>query len=183
MDQQTSEKWRAVVGFEGLYEVSVAGHVRRVGRAARNGKGRGGGAHVGRVLKQQTRRNSYLSVQLWSEGKYASRLVHCLVAAAFIGPKPPGMDVNHRDGDKSRNAIENLEYLTRSQNNQHAYDTGLKRTGERHGRAKLTAAQVDEIRVAHSLGKSCTALGKEFGVSRGAVRLIIQGKNWRHHHA
>jgi hypothetical protein len=120
------EEWRAVVGFEDLYEISDAGRVRRVGRAARKGNGRGGGARVGRVLTQHTRVAGYRSVQLWREGHYANRLVHCLVAEAFIGSRPTDHDVNHIDGIKGNNARSNLEYLTRAANNRHAYDTGLR---------------------------------------------------------
>lgn len=120
------EEWRAIPGFEGLYEVSDHARVRRIGRAARSGNGRGGGARQGRVLALQLRPTGYQSVQLWRDGKYFSRLVHTLVAAAFIGPKPPNHDVNHIDGDKVNNARPNLEYLTRSENMEHAYNTGLR---------------------------------------------------------
>lgn len=121
------EEWRAVVGFAGLYEVSDQGQVRRIGKSAVRGNGRGGGARQGRVLAQHSRGDSgYRSVQLWRDGHYANRLVHTLVAEAFIGPRPEAHDVNHIDGTKANNARTNLEYLTRSENNHHAYDTGLR---------------------------------------------------------
>jgi hypothetical protein len=119
--------WRPVAGFEGLYEVSNIGDVRRVGQASRSGNGRGGGARVGRVLAQHRVNGGYFVVQLWREGKPSRRLVSRLVAEAFIGT-PPTLKhtVNHRNGVKADNAVGNLEWATSSENNQHAYDTGLR---------------------------------------------------------
>ena len=123
-----SEEWRQAVGFEGLYEVSNVGRVRRVGRAARNGKGRGGGVVLGRILtlRASSWNNAYLVAQLWQDGKPAPQLVHRMVAAAFIGPCPEGQEVNHIDGSKLHNAPENLEYVTRGDNMKHAYRLGLR---------------------------------------------------------
>lgn len=122
----TFEGWRPVVDFEGLYEVSDAGRVRRTGKAARHGKGRGGGARLGHVLAPLKNRQGYRAVQLWRGGEGAMRLVHVLVATAFLGPPPDRQEVNHRDGDKTNNALANLEYVTRSENARHAYRTGLR---------------------------------------------------------
>lgn len=136
MDTQGSEKfeqwciveeWRPVDGFKGLYEVSNQGRVKRVGRAAQNGEGRGGGAQIGRILKpQRSARGGYLSVQLWSDGKPQMCLVHVLVASAFLGPCPDGHEINHKDGDKTNLSHSNLEYMTHRDNCTHAYRTGLR---------------------------------------------------------
>ena len=120
------EIWHPVVGFEREYEVSDQGDVRRSGRAARRGSGRGGGARIGRSIKAHEVSGGYLSVQLWRDGRPSMHLVHRLVAAAFIGPRPDGYEVNHKDGNKRRNTVANLEYLTRSDNLRHAYRTGLR---------------------------------------------------------
>jgi hypothetical protein len=118
--------WRPVVDYEGIYDVSSCGAVRRIGRAARSGAGRGGGVRIGRILKAHEVKGGYLSVQLWRNGKPAMKLVHCLVAAAFIGPCPAGQEVNHKNGNKHHNYASNLEYLTRPDNLRHAYRTGLR---------------------------------------------------------
>lgn len=121
-----NEIWLPVIGFESTYEVSDMGQVRRSGKAHRAGKGRGGGAQLGRLVKQHITRFGYVHVQLWMQGKPKMKLVHRLVAEAFIGPRPRGLVVNHKDGRKTNNVPSNLEYVTSSQNNKHAYQTGLK---------------------------------------------------------
>lgn len=123
-DQQVS--WRPVVGFEALYEVSDQGEVRRTGKAHKSGKGRGGGARIGRLIKPQPHRGGYLAVQLWRHGKLHRPLLHRVVAAAFLGPCPDGKEVNHVDGVKANNRASNLEYVDRSENMLHAYRTGLR---------------------------------------------------------
>ena len=120
------EEWRPAVGFEATYAVRSHGRVRRIGQAARHGAGRGGGARIGRVLRPGRLPGGYLRYQLWQDGRYFPRLAHRLVAAAFLGPCPAGHEVNHRDGQKQHNHVANLEYVTRSQNNRHAYRIGLR---------------------------------------------------------
>lgn len=127
-----SEQWRPVVGYESTYEVSNLGNVRRSGPAARNGNGRGGGARLGLHLKQHSVPGGYQVVQLWQDGRPKMRLVHRLVAEAFLGPVPEGREVNHKDGNKRNNGNANLEYVTHSENNKHAYRTGLRQAKTEH---------------------------------------------------
>lgn len=180
-----SEIWKPVVGFEGLYEVSDLARVRRVGPAARNGKGRGGGARLGRPIAPQKHKGGYQAVQLWKDGKMYRPLLHCVVAAAFLGAPPPGMEVNHGDGDKSRNVLDNLEYMTHGDNMLHAYATGLRKparmpTGEKHHGSKLTVQQVLEIRrlyVPKVVG--IVRLAKQFGVDHTTVSAIVRRETWK----
>jgi HNH endonuclease/NUMOD4 motif len=178
------ERWLPVVGYEGLYEVSDAGRIRRVGRAARSGNGRGGGARIGLIQKPQPRPGGYLSVQLWKDGKVRNFLVHVLVAKTFIGPAPKGMEVNHDDGDKSNCALSNLEYLTRADNMKHAYRTGLRVAkvpkGETHHAAKLTMERAREIRRRYQ-PRVCTLkmLAHEFGLDHKTVHSVVSHKTWR----
>lgn len=127
--QAPVEEWRPVVGFEGIYEVSSLGRIRRVGRAARTGRAYGGGARIGRIRKPQTVKGGYKVVALWRDGRQTMRLVHLIVAEAFLGPCPDGMEVNHKEGrNKWDNSVANLEYMTRTENMKHAYRTGLRTT-------------------------------------------------------
>lgn len=139
------EQWRAAVGFEGVYEVSDYGRVRRVGKAHRSGAGRGGGARIGRVLRDQHGGNDYRVVFLWVGGRQYGRLVHVLVADAFLDPRPsPKHEVNHIDGVKAHNHVHNLEWVTRSENNRHAWRLGLrvaaKTTSKRKPRVTVECA-------------------------------------------
>jgi hypothetical protein len=180
-----NETWHAIYGFEGLYEVSNLGRVRRVGKAARNGKGRGGGAVIGRVLTTNVTPHGYVHVQLYRDGKPENRQVHRLVAEAFIGPREPGLEPNHKDGDKTNNAPSNLEWLTRSDNMLHAYATGLRKpatvpSGENHHGVKLTDDQVRQIR---QLFKPRTygapRLAREFGVGHFTIYSVVKGRTRR----
>jgi len=101
------EEWRSVLRNQN-YEVSNLGRVRRVTR--------GGGAVPGRVLKAGLLRNGYMIVSLWKDGEGKSTHVSALVSEAFLGPKPEGLDINHKDGVKKNNTPGNLEYVTRSEN-------------------------------------------------------------------
>lgn len=125
-DAILTEEWRDVVGYERLYEVSSFGGVRnaRNKRPLREHPDEDGYARV------------YLSAPLDGGGhKVKRRGVHQLVATAFVGPKPaPGHEVNHEDGVKANNRSDNLTWMTPLENQQHATRTGLKASGERHGR-------------------------------------------------
>jgi hypothetical protein len=168
------EAWRPVPTVPDLYEVSSLGRVRRIGRAARHGRAHGGGARIGRVLKDQPR-DGYRAVQLWVEGKPINKLVHVLVTAAFIGPCPEGEEVNHKDGDKANNSASNLEYLTRPANLEHAYATGLRQVSER-SIAHLRARRKPRAMV--PCGCGCGAR-LETPDSKGRPRQFITGHNMR----
>lgn len=114
---QGQECWRPVVGYEGFYEVSDLGRVRSVDRTVESIHGRTGTAYVshrrGRVLKPGITTSGHRYVVLRSR---ITRTVHSLVAEAFIGPRPPGMEVRHENGHPSDCCVTNLKYGTRSQN-------------------------------------------------------------------
>lgn len=180
------EEWRPVPGYEGVYEVSNMGRVRRSGGAAKMGRGHGGGARVGRVLRLQRGLDGYYRVQLWKGGNYQNYLIHRLVAVAFLGPVPDGYEVNHKSGDKSQNQAVNLEYATRPENNLHAYRHGLRVNnlqfkGENHRNAKLTKKQVQEIREQYRPSSrffGSVALGRKYGVDHTTILDIVNLKIW-----
>lgn len=109
-------------------------------------------------------------------------LVHVLVANAFLGPRPDGLVHNHKNGDKFDSRPENLEYVTSSENLQHAYDVLHRKgpEGERHGLAKLTEQQVREIYTRRDRGVPARVLAAEFNVSYYTVWDIYKGNIWRH---
>jgi hypothetical protein len=107
----TRETWRPVPGYEGLYEVSDLGRVRSLRRMTRRGW-RGG-----KILKPTPRdRYGHTVVGLSANGIKTVRQVHQIVAEAFIGPPPGGMEACHGDGNGGNNALANLRYGTRREN-------------------------------------------------------------------
>lgn len=162
----STEEWRDVVGYEGLYQVSNTGRVKRVGG--------GQGAKIGRVLNSGTTKNGYQHVELHGHAGAKGSLVHRLVMGAFVGPCPDGFQVNHKNGDKRDNRIENLEYLTPGDNLQHSRDT----LRNRHG-AKLTESDVLKIRELVRTGVSQREIARRFGVVQGVIGHIVAGRTWR----
>jgi len=106
------------------------------------------------------------------------RYVHRLVAFAFLFP-PRGPEVNHKDGDPSNNHVLNLEWVTHRQNELHARRVLKRRVGENHYKAKVTEAQVREIRELIKSGKSKTEIANVFGITASAVYSICKRKSWR----
>ena len=109
------EIWRDVVGYEGLYEVSNKGRVKTL---------------LGKeeyILKISPNKNGYYKTSLSKAGKATTCLVHVLVAKAFIPNVTGKPTVNHKDGNRLNNNVENLEWATYSENLQHSYDIGLRK--------------------------------------------------------
>lgn len=130
------ERWLAIPGYEGWYEVSDAGRVRRV-RPAHN-------SHVGKIIAGGSNPVGYRIMRLCRLGVIRGFTTHALVMLAFVGPRPDGAQVNHKDGNKKNNRLSNLEYVTPAENIAHAKRNGLMRAGENHpmyGRRKAACAK------------------------------------------
>lgn len=167
------EQWRPVVGYEGVYAVSDHGRVMRLAGSER--------VKENRIVKQGNNGRGYMFVRLWAGNKQEHRYVHRLVMQSFVSECPKGITVNHIDGNKANNHLNNLEYATHSENIQHAYDHGLNYgvRGEMHSMAKLTQAQADEIRRLYALGGiSQRALAEQFKISASVIGGIIHGVRW-----
>lgn len=118
------EEWRAVVGFEGFYEVSSHGNVRSVDRQVNCSRGTKTRLWRGKLLNKLLGGPGYHQVSLSCYGQTYKVYIHRLVADAFIENR--NETVNHIDGDKLNNKVENLEWITYSENNKHAFKLGLK---------------------------------------------------------
>lgn len=173
------EEWRPVAGAEGFYSVSNRGRIRSEPiQTSRRGKQRG------RVLKGCPDNKGYLQVRIVLPGRRPTTTkVHRAVAIAFLGPRPPGQQINHKSGDKQDNSIENLEYVTCLENVRHAWRLGLcARTharGENSGKAKLTTEAVIEIRLLKAT-HSLTQLAQRFAVSKNCISAIVNRETWKH---
>lgn len=173
------ELWKPVVGFEGLYDVSNCGRVRALERHGWH-RGRWGQLLMkfpAREMKIGTAVNGYRYVKLRLPGAKAVHcLVHRLVMAAYVGPAPDGMHVNHLDGDKGNNCVSNLEYVTPLQNLRHCIDVLGKKRGE-GGASKLTERQVLSIR---SDTRKLREIAADYGVTLQAIWMVKKGRSWAH---
>ena len=107
-------------------------------------------------------------------GKQTKVYIHQLVAGAFLGKRPKGCDTHHIDETRTNNVLTNLEYMEISRHRSHP---GLV-VGEKHGHAKLTSADVREIRGLRASGIRGTAVAKQFGVNKSLVSKIVHRKLW-----
>ena len=156
--------WKPITGFEGLYDVSETGCIRN--------------ARTLKVLKPNKIGKGYLIVHLKKDGKRYARYVHRLTAEAYV-PNPHNHPVvNHDDGNKENCHYTNLIWSTYSENNQHAYDTGLKPRGEGQYKAfirRLCGGLRGRLgrrlggRIRGSLGGDSRGLGR----CRGGIRFIF----------
>lgn len=163
------EEWRDVVGYEGLYQVSNLGRVRRM--------------HSGRrdlpptVLKPRKistsrRKTNYLSVNLCRESKVRSYQVHRLVAQAFI-PNPENKpQVNHIDGDPSNNNVKNLEWCTQKENIRHAFYKIHGSIGFLHEAVQIECIETGKIYP--SIAEAC----RDIGVRHASLQRALS-EEWR----
>lgn len=170
------EAWRPVVGYEGLYSVSDLGNVRGEARLVPH-------LRAGKMLRQRPVRarinkaTKYPAVNLSREGKRRTFTVHALVAAAFLGPRPDGMEVAHGDGDRGRSVLSNLRYATPTANHADKVEHGTLLCGEQLPQAKLTVEKVRSIRADGRLQREIAA---EHGVSVPTISQAQSGRSWAH---
>lgn len=115
------EIWKPIEGYEGIYSVSNLGNIKGVVRPGSSGA----------LLKPVKNHFGYLTVHLYSHPKNRGFLIHRLVAKAFIPNPENKKTVNHIDGNKENNMVENLEWATYSENHKHAYRMGLKKVSDK----------------------------------------------------
>lgn len=173
--QQTSiEQWRAVPGYEGIYEVSDFGRVRKlIDRFA----------HPAGMLGLTRRGNGYLYIRLFDGTVTKGWLVHRIVLTAFIGPRPSTVHGAHINAVRDDNRLVNLHWCTPKQNEADKQPLGLDPLGERNAMAKVNADTVRAIRrdyVPRSRTRSCQGLANRYGICQQSVWNIVTRKTWKH---
>ncbi len=168
------EEWKTIEEFSD-YQISNFGRVKSFKN--RNGKKE-------RILKPSRDKsgNGYLFVNLCKNGKRKICCIHKLILCNF---KPinnlNNFECNHIDGNKLNNYMDNLEWCTKSENQLHAYRTGLKISlkGEDHGRSKLKESNIKEIRMLLKKGEySQRRIAEIFDVSQQQISRIKSGQRW-----
>lgn len=172
------EEWKDIKGFEGFYQISNSGIVKSLGGWCGTAK------RKEKIRSTSLTHDGYVKVRLIHQGKDKTMRVHRLVAEAFIPNPESKSTVNHKDGNKQNNVVENLEWVDRKEQMVHAYKMGLKtsRLGSENSNAKLTDEQVKEIRklyVPQSKEFGTVALGKKYGVTNRVIGLIVNGKAYK----
>lgn len=145
------EIWKDVLGYEGLYVVSSLGRVKSV--------------KTGLIMKHRDNRDGYKNVALRKNGRQKKKYIHRLVVEAFIGAIPKGLEVNHKDEDKSKNTLDNLEICTRQYNNEYS-----------HAKHYIATHESGEVVEVFNLKKFCC----ERGLDSSNMFSVAQGK--RSHH-
>jgi hypothetical protein len=127
LEDMPNEVWKDVVGYEGLYMVSNLGRFKALARRWHYG------IHAEKIIKQQ-HISGYLYVQVAKDSVKKLKRVHCIVAQSFI-PNPKNLKyVNHIDEDKYNNVIDNLEWVTQKENNNHGTRNERISKTQRHHR-------------------------------------------------
>lgn len=173
MDMQT-EIWKPIPGWEGIYEASNLGNIRSLPRTTKTG------AKIkGRVMKSSADEWGYRHLSLHANGVRKTYKVHRLVLMAFVGVS--SLQVNHKDGVKFNNNLENLEYTTPTENLLHAMKLGLHNIRGEAGKTSVLK-NADTLKI-KELIKSSEMGFKEianiYGVHRGHISSINIGRTWR----
>ena len=173
IDEVDMEKWKTIPEYEGRYEVSDAGRVRSI-------SGGRWGVQPSRILKNSMGNHGYpvVNIRKDTETKPLPRLVHRLVALAFLGECPEGQQVRHRNGDRSTPRLRNIEYGTQADNEADKKRHGTARTSDCF-LATLDGVQVGAIRRLLEMGYRPVLLSETFRVSRQTICDISKGRSWR----
>lgn len=161
------EIWKEIIGYEGLYLISNLGRVRSL---RKNGDF---------FLRCSPNSYGYPTACLSKDGGYKQVKVHSLLAKHFI-PNPENKpQVNHKNGIKGDNSLENLEWVTHKENLNHAFDLNLSAYGERSYKAKLTNEDVLQIAKLSGCRSVAILLGRIYGVSYITIEKIWAGLTWK----
>jgi hypothetical protein len=181
---EKEEIWKDIKGFEGLYQVSNLGRFKSLARPSTDNKKRKT-KYMGtdRILNYKALKDGYQRVNLVKDSKVHYLRAHRLISEAFI-PNPENKPhINHINGVRDDNRLENLEWVTHQENAQHAHDTGLcnPALGEKNGKSKLTSREVLEIKVLLNRGVlPKSKIAKLYSVSNGCIARISNETSWAH---
>ena len=150
-----------------LYEVSNKGQVKN--------------KITGNIKKQYKDKRGYMRTGLTIDKKTVVVRVHNMVIDAFLGVRTNKhtLYINHIDGDKSNNNLENLELVTPKENSQHASRTGLIPSGEDCYQAQYTNDQIRNLHYLYRSGRSIESLAVEYDTKKSNIDRILKGDRWK----
>lgn len=173
------EEWRDVKGYEGIYKISNQGRVKRLKcyRETVNGKTI---PYKEKILKPQKQSTGYYTIWLCFTGVKKLAPIHRLVASAFI-PNPENKPcVNHKDGNKENNNVDNLEWCTYKENTRHAWDNnlsvvtdGLRKSASKNG---ISTSKKIVCLTNGKIYNSSAEAGRELGICNQNISKVLKGK-------
>lgn len=178
-----NEEWRDIPGYEGYYQVSNRGRVRSIDRttmAISSWDNKMIYRHYRGSIKKITLKSlGYMQVTLAKEGLHKRELVHRIVALAFIDNPLNKPEINHIDGNKSNNEVDNLEWVTSSENQIHANNVLGCQAGENHPLSKFKNIEIPEIIKEYNTIKNYRKIANKYMVAPSTIRRIIIRKTYK----
>ena len=156
----THEVWKDIKEYEGLYQISNKGNIK----------------NKNKELKQDENKKGYMCITLHKKGKKKKKGIHRIVAETFIQNNESKKQVNHIDGNKKNNSIENLEWVTPKENIRHAEKNKLRNSILKNPNSKLSLKDIQEIR---NSDKSTKELMIVYNVSKTTINDIKTFRSWR----
>lgn len=177
------ETWEDITDYVGLYRVSNLGNIESLSRTIINKNGNTQKVN-GKILKSSIRKSGYKHVILQKFGVRKTYLVHRLVANAFLKNVEDKPEVNHKDGNKSNNYANNLEWVTRKENIVHAFKNNLNKgvKGEGNGFNKYSEGLIRKVIDMQKKGIRDCIIIKELNVNKNLPYDIKTKRRWGHLH-
>lgn len=171
-------EWKDILGYEGFYKISDNGEIKSIDRKILSSNGKML-PFKGKNIKLTRDKVGYVRVSLNRLGKLKFHYAHRMVAQCFIYNTENKPYVNHKNGIKNDNRVDNLEWCTKSENKKHSYDTlgELPRRGARNGMTVIDESLLDSIKQDYLKTKSFMQTGKNFNISNTQAWRIVTGKS------
>lgn len=174
-----NENWMDIPNSRGVYQVSNYGRIKRICHTRYSNRYRTNGrTYQTKILKCSINKQGYVNFQMYNlDNTMTTFKVHRLVANLFIPNNKNKPQVNHIDGDKLNNKVDNLEWCTNSENGKHAWDNGLRT--KRLGKDNKFSVKIDQFDLNNNYIKTWGSIGeitRELGISHSLITATCQGK-------